>query len=514
MNSKIYLFGELGNGYTQYPTDHTQSYFQDFERNVKGQTAMCTRHEGDLILYQYIRRLSGRQTQQNGYIGIAIVYNGVMVNNLTPLFHMCEDVITNLVVSGTILKFTDDGDIAANVDKLYLAYSEFIRISEYLSAQINAESALFEALPSVNYALGKDQSKSFFIEDDMEEIIEATRNYAKVYVLKNTDYNSETLTSFSAKLHTLNQAKKTAWVTIKKQQSEIAALNKKQKNYDLVLVLGLVVILGFAGGMAYVSGTNDKIKGMEIHNRDLETSVDAKQQTILQQRDSLNELIAKTHQQQIEISTLNRTTQKLTSDKEQLDEELQRVCRQLTSANAKVEQLEKENVKQKTAITTLQSRLNGNTHNSTTSSSTYANNIVGASIYSFSTAGYDKNYSLWFYARKPLKINYFYVKSDRTGYVIIGLYNSSHTLVASHKVYLTKESVTKVTPAFTIYNSGNYYLAIEHSIGGLSYHKSNVSEFAKYKSGDLQIQGISLKGKTNINTTFYQYFYYISYSLL
>lgn len=518
MNSRIYLFGQLGNGYTQYPTDYTQSYFQDFERNAKAQTAICVQREGDLMLYQYLRRLSDKKAAQGEYIGIAIVYNGVMFTDIEPLFHICEDAITNMVVNGKILEFTEDGGITSNLDKLYQADAEFTRIAEYLSAQLNALSALFEKLPPSNYALGKDQSKSFFIGDDMASIIEATRNYAKVYVLKDADYNSASLSSFSAKLHTLSQAKETALQKVKKQQEEITFLKRKQKNMTLVLILILIISCGGIGILFYVSNTNNQIRRLQGTNRDLQTIVDKNQQTMLLQRDSISELNTTNHQQAFEISVLNTTNDRLFSEKTQLTEDLRKNQKQLTIANAKVEQLEKENKEQKTTITTLQNHLNGG-YSNTASASSYApkNGIVGANINN-STTGYDKKYALWLSVKKPLKINSFYVKSDKSGSITIGLYNSSHTLIASQPVYLSKGAVTKVSPSFFIRNTGNYYLAIAENKNGiaLSYHNAGSSEYLKYQSGDLQIMGCSAKGAkiSTAKTSYYQYFYYISYSLL
>lgn len=518
MNSRIYLFGQLGNGYTQYPTDYTQSYFQDFERNAKAQTAICVQREGDLMLYQYLRRLSGKKTAHSEYIGIAIVYNGVLINDIEPLFHICEDAITNMVVNGKILEFTEDGGIISNLEKLYQADAEFTRIAEYLSAQLNALSALFEKLPPSNYALGKDQSKSFSIGDDMASIIEATRNYAKVYVLKDADYNSASLSSFSAKLHTLSQAKETALQKVKKQQEEITSLKRKQKNMTLVLILILIISCGGIGILFYVSNTNNQIRRLQGTNRDLQTIVDKNQQTMLLQWDSISELNTTNHQQAFEISVLNTTNDRLFSEKTQLTEDLRKNQKQLTIANAKVEQLEKENKEQKTTITTLQNRLNGG-YSNTTSASSYAskNGIVGANINN-STTGYDKKYALWLSVKKPLKINSFYVKSDKSGSITIGLYNSSHTLIASQAVYLSKGAVTKVFPSFFIRNTGNYYLAIAENKNGiaLSYHNAGASEYLKYQSSDLQIIGSSAKGAkvSAAKTSYYQYFYYISYSLL
>lgn len=185
-----------------------------------------------------------------------------------------------------------------------------------------------------------------------------------------------------------------------------------------------------------------------------------------------------------------------------------------------MEQFEKENREQKTTITTLQNRLNGGyTSNQTTSaSSNYSSNIVGANISGSTIAGYDKTYALWLYARKSLKINSFYVKSNKSGNITVGLYNSSNKLIGSQRVYVSKGDITKVTPYFSIPYAGNYYLAIVENKNGieLSYHNSSTSEFSRYKSGDLQILGSSPKGEqvSAAKTSYYQYFYYICYSIL
>ncbi len=519
MNSRVYLFGQLGNGYTQYPTNHTQAYFQEFEHKAKAQTAVCVRREGDLMLYQYLRRLYGKKTAQNEYIGIAIVFNGVILTDIAPLFHICEDAITNLVVNGKILEFTEDGNITSNINQLYQADIEFAQISEYLSARLNALSALFEKLPPSNYAIGTDRAKSFSIEDDMVDIIQATREYAKVYILKDVDYNSASLSSFSGKLHRLNQEKETALQKVKKQQEEITSLKRKQKNITLVLILILIISCGGIGILLYVSNTNNQIRRLQGVNNNLQTAIDKNKQTIQLQRDSIGELTTTNYQQELEISTLSAKNKNLTSEKAQLNDDLNKIQKKLTIANAKIEQFEKENREQKITITTLQNRLNGGyTSSQTTSaSSDYSSNIVGANISSSITAGYDKTYALWLYARKPLKINSFYIKSNKSGYVTIGLYKSSNVLIASKRVYVSKGDITKVPSSFTISNAGNYYLAIEKHNGiELSYHNSSTSEYSKYKSGYLQILGFSPKGEqvSAAKTSYYQYFYYISYSLL
>ena len=349
----------------------------------------------------------------------------------------------------------------------------------------------------------------------MASIIEATRNYAKVYVLKDLNYNSASLSSYTAKLFTLNQTKENALQKVKKQQEEIASLKRKQKNMTLVLILILIISCGGVGILFYVSSTNSQIQRLQENICDLQDTVESCNQNILLQRDSINELVETNYQQSLDISTLNTEKEKLISEKTQLSEDLEKSQKQLTIANTNVEQLKKTTEEQKGTIKTLRTQLRNYSFNSNTSSS-YNNNLVGANI-SNSTTGYDKDYALWLRATKPLKINSFYIKSNKSGYITIGLYNSSNTLIAKHEKYVKKEDITKVTPSFNIPKAGDYYLAIEKHNGiGLSYHKSSATEYSRYQNGDLQLIGSSRKGERSYaaKDSYYQYFYYISYSPL
>ena len=79
------------------------------------------------------------------------------------------------------------------------------------------------------------------IDDKAESILEATYNYGYTYIYKDTGYNTDSLTSYSGKLHTLNKEKIAALQTIDKQKQEISDLKKKQKNYKLVIWLYRVI---------------------------------------------------------------------------------------------------------------------------------------------------------------------------------------------------------------------------------------------------------------------------------
>ncbi len=511
MNHRIYLFGVLGDGYTQYPSDYTQDYFTEFAQSIHAKTAICARRDGDIMFYQYIRRLETK----GQYIGIAIAYNGVMINNIAPLFQLCEDAITNLVVNGQVLEFTDNGTITTRVGQLYKLNAEFVRISEYLAVQLNTLASSFEKLPPQNYALGKDASKSFSMQDDMEGIIEATRNYAKVYIIKEQDYDTESLSSFSAKLQRLNHSKEQAEKTVEKLKTDLAALKRKQKNLKLVLLLFFVLIAGIIIFAIYAEQSNNSIEKLTYWNTEQAS-------TIEEQKDTIYALHSDIESTKEEIKALTADTLRLHRQNIILKNEKERLDEQLSTANFYIQQLEKDNKDKQTTIDNLQDQIQRQNRYSSSSVNTSntqisgTNYVIGPNI-SRTKSQYDNNYALWLHISRPIRINSFYVRANKTGKITIGLYNSAHKLISSCSAEVTANTTTKITPNFRMTESGDYYLAIEksHKIA-LSYHSATGSEYKGYTDKAIQILGITRKGKnkTEVSNNFYQYFYYISYMVL
>ena len=129
---------------------------------------------------------------------------------------------------------------------------------------------------------------------------------------------------------------------------------------------------------------------------------------------------------------------------------------------------------------------------------------------------HDNTYALWLYADKKLKINSFYIKANKSGYITLGLYNDKNKLLSSKQIYTTKDKEIKVNLSnFLIPKRGNYYLAIEKSNGiSLSYHTVKNNEYKDYQRETLQVMGVSKKGESSRNQSFYQYFYDINYTIL
>lgn len=239
MNSTVYLFGVLGGGYTQYPDDYSREIFSEFEKNIKSPAQLMIHRSDAIIYYGYLRKLS----EQGKYIGIAFVFNGAMCADYQSLCKLCEENFTNWVVSGDILEFTDNGDITSKIDKLYKTATEFKRISESLSTQIESSNLPFHKLPPVNYAISSNVVKKFNLNDGNETINEALKDYSNIYIY--SDSTSVTLTGYSDKLRSLNQE------NIRLRDENVKVQREKKRTtivtvLSLILAVGIIIIISFA----------------------------------------------------------------------------------------------------------------------------------------------------------------------------------------------------------------------------------------------------------------------------
>lgn len=287
MNSTIYIFGDLGNGYAQYPNDYTTEIFLQFQKHTQATTQLTIHRDENLMYYGYVRRLH----QKGQYIGICIVLNGIMFRGIKTLFNRFENYITDMVVRGQIIEFSDSGDLISTVTNLYERQQEIERITTFIQNDI--ETLTTQKLPPLNFSIGKNESKSFLIDDKAESILEATYKYGYTYVYKDAEYNTSTLTSYSGKLQTLNKEYTVALRTIDKQKQEISDLKKKQKNYKLVIWLVVFICIG---GIIFISTINSR-----------NTQITSLNQTIQEQTDNIQNLQQDIDNKNQTISTLNAT---------------------------------------------------------------------------------------------------------------------------------------------------------------------------------------------------------------
>lgn len=511
MNHSVYVFGELGNGYTQYPDDYTKDFFKKLQKQTQAQTQLAIHRDGELMYYAYTRKLS-ESSSNNQYIGMCCVFNGVYTDKYKELFDVCEKAVTSLVVNGDLLEFTNSGEITSKVDKLYKAESHFKTFSEYLSLQIGVAFAAVQKLPPINYAISTEDVKRLKVDDSPSDISNAIRDYSTVIVSKNDGYNSASLTSYAGKLKTLN-------VEISSLKSQISSLKdinskleKEKKRTKLVTWL-IIILVAIAFGLYLMWLQNTDQQKMISDLNDEVQMYDGWVERL--QKDSVQ--LVKTEKalsdERLKSQRLSQEVDRLQSENYELDKELSKQKGIVSAQKETISQLEKKKTELESSVSNLRKQLNtGSSSYSSSTTFSSTSKYVGPST-DVKSNSYDKTYRLWLHANKSVKIQSFWVKADSRGPITIGLYNKNGSRIAQETFNINSTKIFKeLSPSnFIIPSRGDYYLAIDGGDLKLSYHSSNSAEFRKYSKGNLQIIGINNGSNTSISTSHYQYFYNIKY---
>lgn len=196
MNSSVYIFGNMQNGYTQYPDDETtHEIFQNFALNAKAPTQLAVHRDGSLMYYGYIRKLEGEQ-----YIGLCVLLNNVMLTNVSSLFALYESTIEMLAKKGCLIKFDTRGNLVANAQHLYMSKTEVESVAAWLQEKVEEYEDATTSIPPVDYAVASTAVKVFSHQDDVQSIITSTHTNGYTYILKAEDYNTVNLDSYQGVL--------------------------------------------------------------------------------------------------------------------------------------------------------------------------------------------------------------------------------------------------------------------------------------------------------------------------
>ncbi len=495
MKAEIYIFGNFADGYSQYPDNYTRELFKSVSSTRKGASEIVYHREGSLTYYIYTREIS---RSANTYIGLCYVFNDIIIKDFSYLFGIFEDAVTNIVVKGKLLEFTNNGSFVTKVNQLYTNREELQRVSDYLNSQISSLGRYAEKLPSVNFAVSNKEWKTFSHEES-NDIFAVISDYSNIRVIKGENYDSESLKGYSAKLKAQDESIKRLQNEIVSLKEENTKLNRQKKQFTIVVILLLLIVLGV---FVFVTQINSKNEIIQRKNGEIERLEQHRNKLLV---DSTN-LTMSLNETNESLRIANNNLKQLREDYKYLKNEKDDLVAANDSMEQTINQLNNRNLELERTVSDLRRQLSSNY-----SSSSYT---IGPST-SHSIGGHDNTYAQWLYATKPLKINYFYVHPNNSGYITIGLYNSYGTLVSSSQVYVYANQWNKISPNnFVLSDYSKYYLAIYEANGiSLSYHNSTSGEYSNYKNSSLQILGSCSKGKSDYGTSYYQYFYSINYSI-
>ena len=291
MNSSVYVFGRLGSNYTQYPDDYTQNIYQAFYEKSTAVSQIVIHRSNNLIYYGYIRKLDS----EGDYLGFCILLNDLMLSNVKRLFPIFENAITNLVGRGDIIGFDDEGNIVPVAGNLSERQKEVEQTAALLRSDVEALEKGAKKLPPVSYAIAKDESISFSVNDKDSSILEASAKYGYTCILKPEDYDTASLTSYRSTIKRLYEENERLTQQYNTLKEEHDALNKQKKQYKKVvffIVLTIVLGLGVFLLTSVLSDTQESlttaqedINRKELAIENLNSNVNTLQGNLLYERD-------------------------------------------------------------------------------------------------------------------------------------------------------------------------------------------------------------------------------------
>ena len=256
MTISVYIFGNLGNGYTQYPDDYAKTIYQNFYEKSTAASQITIHRDNNLMYYGYIRKLDvGSQ-----YIGFCVLLNGIMFSNIGRLFPIFENAVADLVARGEILHFNDRGDITSSINNLNEKQQEVARIVSIIQSQISDLENSVRKLPPINYGISNKESKTFSESDKNEEIVNASCKYGYTYILKDKDYDTISLRGYKSVLIRLNEEKDNLVNNYNELKNEYDKLTEQKKQYKKVVTLCILVVL-CGVGLFFLNGSLNSTKG-------------------------------------------------------------------------------------------------------------------------------------------------------------------------------------------------------------------------------------------------------------
>lgn len=504
MNIDVYLFGDLGDGYTQYIDDNNRILFKSIASKSKANSQLIIHRDNTLMYYTYIRRLRNSESSNGRYIGISYVLNNHFIRDIDGLFDIFEGAITTIVSRGILLEYTNNGNIIATIGKIYNAKSEFAHISSYLKNELDMYMAgRNDKLPPLDYSINTSEYKTFNFNDSRNEIISALSTFSTIYIFKDDNYENAESRSYANKLKRNNEEIKTLTSEIFNLKVEILKLKRQKKQFAVVIILIIIIAIGL---MIFISKINDKNEIIKRKNAQIEALEKYRDQLKADSVNLTNELSSTKDTLKLTKKTLER----LRADYANLETKKNELYTECEKQKQTINSLKNEKSTLESTIATLKSRINNN-NSSSHSSTSYS---TGASKNKSSLNKHDKHYALWLYATQLLKINNFSLYPSKSGYITIGLYKSSGYLVATCRSYVYANQWNMISPSgFDLNPNTDYYMAIKDANGiELTWHETSSNEYSKYQTGPLRIKGYSKKGETSIGTKYYQYFYEINYT--
>lgn len=237
MTVSVYIFGNFGSGYTQYPYDYSHGIFDMFQQNIQDITQIAIHRDNDLMYYGYLRKLDTEK-----YIGICAVVNDKIVADINRLFTMFEETIELMVSNGYLIYFGNNGEITSHVNLLYENNEEIAVIATHIQSVFDGVEPVFQDLPPVNYSVSKDSIQSFSWQDENNRIVTSSYTNGWTFIHKSKEYDTFQINNIKGVLIRRESELKVLEHECQKLRNKIS-FYRKLFIYTLILIVLIAVLL-------------------------------------------------------------------------------------------------------------------------------------------------------------------------------------------------------------------------------------------------------------------------------
>lgn len=287
MNCSIYIFGELSEGYSQYPEDSSSNLFKSIYSQCKAPSQLIIHRDENMMYYVYIRKLDAKR-----YIGIAVAINSYYFSQISSLFSLFEKKIEQLAESGVIINYSKNGDLTTSLPFLIKEEEEVLGVVNLLQQEISAIKTV-QRIPQVDYAVSIKSKKIFNENDNNLEIVKASYTFGYTIILKQENYDTLRSTSYRNTLKQLNAQNESLTKEIEKLKDTNKLILRQKKQFKNVILLFFTVIAcGFGIYFLYRSldNTQDELNSANNTIQEKISVISGKNTRILNLKDSVSNL--------------------------------------------------------------------------------------------------------------------------------------------------------------------------------------------------------------------------------
>lgn len=289
MNFTTYIFGKLSQEYFQYPNDYTRNMFQTFYTKAKAKTQILIHRQDNLMYYSYIRKLDAKEPQ---YIGMCIVLNSVMFEDIEYLFKTFEKSFIYLALASEFLTINSEGNVIQTGQK-YLQLDEISAARDILEKRICHFNNKLTKLPPLDYSKSSSEENILIVHNLNQNDIASISKYSYTYIYKDKNYDTPSLQNYKTTISRLNTEKEELNKKYNELSSKYNRLFIKKKQYliiPLLLALSLFLFESISNKKSQIMSLKKDMISLQNNNIRLKTEVNNKQHALLNKEKELQVL--------------------------------------------------------------------------------------------------------------------------------------------------------------------------------------------------------------------------------